>query len=67
MFESACALQHEKYQQCVALLKRDRLAECIELCHQNISDPNITRYFHIKTLFLLSGAHDENWPEVEVN
>jgi hypothetical protein len=43
------------------------LAECIELCHQNISDPNIMRYFHIKTLFLLSGAHDDDWPEVEVN
>ena len=67
MTEPASDLQHVKYRQCVALSKQRKLAECTQVCLHNMTDPNILRYFHIKTLFLLSAAQDEDWPEVEVN
>jgi hypothetical protein len=57
MSELAYELQHERYRQCVALYKQAKLAECLGLCLRNISDPDITRYFHIKTLYLLAGVN----------
>jgi hypothetical protein len=65
--------QRERYQRCLDLFKAGKYAECVNLCLDNLTDPNMTRALQIKTLIVISnatGSHDESdggWQNVEVS
>ena len=47
--------------ECCKLHDQKKWKDCIALCHHNLSDDSMPRFFVIKTLVLLTGAVDDWW------
>jgi hypothetical protein len=56
----------QQFDECLALYRQGKLAECIKLGERSLMDPGLSPYLSIKTHCILAGAVDE-WRKAEAS